>query len=449
MRPDHEALEAARRAAVYGLGREGRAIVRHLGELRGDLDVVVLLDGEADEATRDAAAELGVDLVTGETAVVELLAGGTVDVVVRSPGVPLRGAGLTAARDHGVHVASGTNLWFEREAPDNVVAITGTKGKSTTSSLLAHLLRGTGRDVALLGNIGTPLLDHPRPARDHDVVVVELSSYQLADLHEPLPVGVWLNLHHEHVDWHGSHAAYAADKGRIATLARTLVANADDAEVAAAVADHPDLLWVSTAEDPVVLGDARLPRQALVDALDASTLVGHHHVANLAAALTAGAAVGADPAELLDALPGFRPLPHRLELVHDDGRRWVDDSISTIPEAAVAALRAFPDVPVTLLAGGYDRAQDHAPLVEEVAGRDEVVVVTMPDTGARLAADLRDRGLAPRPVDDLDAAVDLADELTPDGGVVLLSPAAPSYGHFTSFEERGDRFAALARDRGR
>ena len=445
MRPDHEALRVARRAAVYGLGREGRAIVRYLAELRPDLDVVVLLDGPADDATRLAADDLAVELVTGQDAVVALLSDGSVDVVVRSPGVPLRGPGLTAAAEHGVHVASGTNLWFEREAPDNVVAITGTKGKSTTSSLLAHLLRGTGRDVALLGNIGTPLLDHPQPARDHDVVVVELSSYQLADLHEPLPVGVWLNLHHEHLDWHGSHAAYARDKGRIATLARTLVANAEDDEVAAAVADLPDLRWVRAAQDPVVLGDARLPRQALVDALDASSLVGHHHVSNLAAALTAGAAMGADPSELLAALPGFTPLPHRLQLVHDDGRRWVDDSISTIPEAAVAALRAFPGVPVTLLAGGYDREQDHAPLVEEVAGRDDVVVVTMPDTGDRLAADLRDRGLAPRPVEDLAAAVALAAEVTPAGGVVLLSPAAPSYGRFTSFEERGDRFAEMAR----
>lgn len=442
---DHRALDAARRVGVYGLGREGRAIVRFVRAGWPGTALVVLLDGTPDAATRAAAEDLEVDLVAGEAAVVARLASGDLDVVVRSPGVPLRGAGLTAARDHGVHVTSGTNLWFEAQQPDNVIAVTGTKGKSTTSSLLAHLLRACGRDVALLGNIGTPLLDHDRPAADHDVVVVELSSYQLADLRAPLPVGVWLNLHHEHVDWHGSHRAYAADKGRIVDLSRTLVANADDRDVVAAAQHHDDVRWVRTSTDPAQLGPERLSRGALVDALRPSALIGHHHVANLAAALTAAATVGADPADLLPHVATFTPLPHRLQLVFDDGRRWIDDSIATIPEAAVAALRAFPDVPVTLLAGGYDRDQDHTPLVDEVTGRPDVAVVTLPDTGDRLAADLDRAGHAAEAATDLADAVAIADAVTPTGGVVLLSPAAPSYGHFTSFEQRGDRFAQLAR----
>lgn len=445
---DHDALRSARRVGVYGLGREGRAIVQFVRTLVPTVDLEVLLDDPADPATRRVADDLGVEVVTGPE-VVDRLAAGAIDVVVRSPGVPLRGAGLTTARRHGVHVTSGTNLWFESQAPDNVIAVTGTKGKSTTAALLAHLLRASGRDVALLGNIGTPLLDHDAPASTHDVVVVELSSYQLADLHEPVPVGVWLNLYAEHLDWHGSRAAYAADKGRIVTLSRTLVANADDRDVAAAAAEHGDVRWVAAGGDPVRLGDDVLPRHALVAALDASSLVGHHHVANLAMALAAGATAGAAPDTLLAHVASFTPLPHRLQLVHDDGRRWVDDSISTIPEAAVAALRAFPGVPVTLLAGGYDRGQDHAPLVDELAARDDVTVVTLPDTGDRLAADLRRRDLASEAATDLADAVALAATCTPDGGVVLLSPAAPSYGHFTSFEQRGDRFAMLAREAGR
>lgn len=442
---DHDALRRARTVGVYGLGREGTAIVRYLRTVAPDATVEAYLDGDPDDAVRTVAADLDVTLVGGADAVVGRLSSGEVDVVVRSPGVPLRGAGLAAARDHGVRVSSGTNLWFEREAPDNAVVVTGTKGKSTTSSLLAHLLAADGRDVALLGNIGRPLLDHDRAASDSDVVVVELSSYQLADLHEPIPVGVWLNLHAEHLDWHGSHAAYARDKGRVVGLSRTMVANADDADVADACRDHADVRWVTAAGDPVELGSDTLPRDELVAALDASPLVGHHHVANLAMALGAAAAMDADPRTLLPHVATFSPLPHRLQLVHDDGRRWVDDSICTIPEAAVAALRAFPAVPVTLLAGGYDREQDHAPLVDEVAGRDDVTVVTMPVTGRRLDDDLAARGLASRPTADLREAVALAREVTPPGGVVLLSPAAPSYGAFTSFEERGDLFATLAR----
>lgn len=442
---DHDTLRAARRVGVYGLGREGRAIVNYVRQVAPRAQVEVLVDAVPDGATRRTAEELGVDLVAGQDRVEARLSSGEVDAVVRSPGVPLRGGGLTAARDHGVPVTSGTNLWFEAQAPTNVVVITGTKGKSTTSALLAHLLARADLDVALLGNIGRPLLDSPTPAAAHDVVVVELSSYQLADLHEPLAVGVWLNLHPEHLDWHGSHEAYIRDKGQIVELSRTLVANAADRVVADAAARHADVRWVDATDDPVRVGSATLKRRDLVAALDASALVGQHHVANLAAALTAAGTVGLAPRDLLAHVATFTPLPHRLQLVHDDGRRWIDDSISTIPETTIAALRAFPGTPVTLLAGGYDRAQDHAPLVDEIAARGDVTVVTLPDTGGRLADDLRRRGLDCEDATDLADAVVIADACTPVGGVVLLSPAAPSYGHFTSFEQRGDRFAEFAR----
>lgn len=442
---DHDALRAAHRVGVYGLGREGRAIVAYVHRVAPDAQVEVLLDDTPDGTTRRTAEDLGVALVAGQDRVVDRLTSEAVDVVVRSPGVALRGAGLTAARRHGIRLTSGTNLWFESQAPTNVVVITGTKGKSTTSALLAHLLDRAGLDVALLGNIGAPLLDHPTPASAHDVVVVELSSYQLADLHEPVAVGVWLNLHPEHLDWHGSHEAYVRDKGRIVELSRTLVANAADPVVADAARHHTAVRWVDATGDPIRIGDLTLPRRALTEALDASALVGSHHVDNLAAALGAAAIVGVAPQEVLDHVATFTPLPHRLQLVHDDGRRWVDDSISTIPETTVAALRAFPTTPVTLLAGGFDRGQDHATLVDEIALRGDVTVVTLPDTGDRLAADLRRRGLTAEDATDLADAVVIADDCTPDGGVVLLSPAAPSYGHFTSFEQRGDRFAEFAR----
>lgn len=444
-RPDHAALAAAGRVAVYGLGREGQALVRWLRSRFPSVTVEVLVD-TLDDAARRAAEALEVPVVAGTDAVVARAADGDLDLVIRSPGVPLRGAGLTAARAAGLPITSGTNLWFEEQEPTNAIVVTGTKGKSTTSALLAHLLTASGRDVALLGNIGHPLLDHEVAASALDLVVIELSSYQLADLHAHIPVGVWLNLHPEHLDWHGSQAAYAADKGRIVDLSRCLVANAADQAVAAACADHPDVQWVDATGDPIVLGEATLARGGLEDAIDGSALVGAHHVGNLAAALTAATTIGVAPGDLLEHVASFTPLPHRLQLVHDDGRRWVDDSIATIPEAAVAALRAFPTVPITLLAGGHDRSQDHHPLVAEIAGRPDVHVVTLPDTGPRLAADLRRAGVERvTTADHLAGAVTTAAAVTPPGGVVLLSPAAPSYGHFTSFEERGDRFAALAR----
>jgi UDP-N-acetylmuramoyl-L-alanine---L-glutamate ligase len=441
---DLDRIDAAGRIAVYGTGREGQAALAWLRHRRPHVTLEVLVD---DDTAPSIDGAVGVSTVTtGRDAVVVRMADG-IEVLVRSPGVPVRSPGIQAAVAAGVHVTTGTSLWFQRHQPNNVIGVTGTKGKSTTSALLAHLLAASGRDVALLGNIGAPLLAHPAPPGDHDVVVVELSSYQLADLQASIPIGVWLNLHHEHLDWHGSHDQYARDKGRIVDLSQTLVANRADPVVARASADHPDLHWVDVRQDPVRLGDVDIPATTLRDALAGSSLVGIHHLGNLAAALTAAGRMGVDPASLLAHVATFTPLPHRLELVHDDGRRWVDDSISTIPEAAIAALRAFPDVPVTLLAGGHDRSQDHAPLVEEITSRGDVLVVALPVTGTRLTTELAVAGGDVVPVESLEQAVEVARDRTPAGGVVLLSPAAPSYGQFRSFEERGDRFAALARGR--
>ena len=438
-------LADARLVAIYGYGREGRSLLRHVRRLASSAEVVVVQDGPAGEDLVAASADEGFEVVTGED-VTEVLTKRRFDVVLRSPGVTIHHGPLAAALAAGRRVTTGLNLWFAEHRPDNVIAITGTKGKSTTTTVVAHLLRRAGRDVLLGGNIGVPVLDLDRSPDTADHVVLELSSYQLADLDAELGVGVLLNLHPEHVDWHGDHDQYADDKCRIIELSRVLVSNGDDREVAARAAGHPEPRWFSVAEREVRTGAVTIPREELAAALSRSPLTGLHQQWNVAAALTAVAEVGVSPIDALPWLEDVVPLPHRLELVADDGRRWVDDSISTIPEAAVAALRAFPDVPVTLLAGGYDRQQDHAVLVDAIRVHGHVTVVTMPDTGERLAADLRVGApeVVVHEVADLEAAVACAAGVTPHRGVVLLSPAAPSYGHFRSFEERGDRFAELA-----
>ncbi len=444
MRPSD--LEACRLVAVYGHGRAGRALVRHVRAVAPDAAVLVLLDGDADDDTAREATTVGFDLAVGPAAA-EALRTQPIDVVLRSPGVSPYREPLALARERGIPVTTATNVWFGLHRPDNVVAITATKGKSTTTALTTHLLQAAGRTAVMAGNIGLPLLDLPRPPHDVDHVVVELSSYQLADFDGHVAVGALLNLMRDHVDWHGSDARYHADKARLLDHADVVVANAADTGVVAAVADHTDPRWFDVRQDPAVVGRRRIPVADLHAALSRSRLVGGHHVANLAAALAIVEAVEVDPTSVLDAVADFAPLPHRLEVVHDDGRLWIDDSISTIPETAVAALRAFPDRPITLLAGGHDRTQDHTPLVAEIARRAEVHVVTMPDTGTRLGDDLAQAGLEERTLvaGDLADAVRIADRDTPPGGVVLLSPAAPSFGAFTSYEERGDRFATLAR----
>lgn len=451
--PDDDWLRRADRVAVHGLGREGRSVITDLGDANPDAAVVLLDDREPATNERAWLAGRGVDLVVGADRAVAAVV--DVDLLVRSPGVPPSHPAQVAARHAGVPVTSALNLFFARARPDNVIAVTGTKGKSTTATLLGHLLDGAGRRVRVAGNVGVSVLDLDVRAGDLDHLVLELSSYQLTDLRGRPAIGVWLNLHRDHHAWHEGRDGYVRDKSRIAALSELLVANAADEEVVALVRDHPDLVTFDATGDPVDVGGTDVARGRLADALGRSALVGAHNLTNLAAALAVGGVVGLAPDDLMAGVADFTPLRHRLELVHDDGRRWVDDSIATIPEAAVAALAAFPDVPVTLLAGGFDRDQDHAPLLTALAQRARssaaVRVVALPDTGHRLAAEVRaaDRAagntVEVAEVDDLDRAVALAARTTARGGVVLLSPAAASFNQFRSFEERGDRFAALAR----
>ncbi len=445
--PDDDWLRRAGRVAVHGLGREGRSVVTDLAVTNPDAEVVVLDDRDPGPDAHEWLDERGVRLVVGADRAVAVVA--DVDLLVRSPGVPPSHAAQAAARDAGIPVTSALNLFFARTRPDNVVAITGTKGKSTTAMLLGHLLATAGRRVRVAGNVGLSVLDLDVAPADLDHLVLELSSYQLADLRGRPAIGVWLNLHRDHHAWHGGRDGYVRDKSRIATQSDRLVANAADGEVRARVRDHPDLVTFDATGDPVHTGATDVARARLTDALAGSALVGAHNLTNLAATLAVGEVLGLAADDLLPGLADFTPLRHRLELVHDDGRRWVDDSIATIPEAAVAALAAFPDVPVTLLVGGYDRDQDHAPLLaalaERATGSSAVRVVALPDTGHRLATELAHDATDVAVAEDLPGAVAVAARVTVAGGVVLLSPAAASFNQFRSFEDRGDQFAALAR----
>lgn len=446
--PDQDWVANATRVAVHGLGREGRSVVSHVRASNANSAIVVLDDADLGEVDRAFADRMGADVVTGAGASAAAVLDS--DVVVRSPGVPLSHPAQQAARTAGIHVTTALNIFFAVHRPDNVVAVTATKGKSTTASLLAHLLMAAGRRVALAGNVGLSVLDLDVPPGDVDHVVLELSSYQLADLRGRPGIGAWLNLHRDHHAWHGGAEAYARDKGRIVELSERLVVNAADRQVMARAGAHPDLTAFDATTDPLAIGAHRLPADVVADAIARSPLVGNHNTTNLAAALTIGTLLEADLDAMLAGTASFTPLPHRLQVVHDDGRLWIDDSIATIPEATVAALDAFPDLPVTLVAGGFDRDQDHAPLLARLASRGggnaPVAVVALPDTGHRLVGELHSHPqVAATMVADLAEAVATADAVTPRPGVVLLSPAAASFNQFTSFEDRGHQFTDLAR----
>ncbi|MGA2283815.1 MAG: UDP-N-acetylmuramoyl-L-alanine--D-glutamate ligase [Candidatus Dormibacteria bacterium] len=433
------------RVGLWGFGREGRASMAALtSQPAPPGDIVIVTDAPPSAAERAAAAVVewrhgpeGIDCLC------------VTDVVIRSPGISryredaLRVAAFT-------RVTTATNLWFAEHAGDEVVAITGSKGKSTTSSLVDHLARAAGLRTVLAGNIGVPLLEHLHPEPAPDLWVLELSSHQTSDLEWSPRIGVLLNLYREHLDWHGSVERYIDDKLNLFAHRRdgVVVLNRQDEATRARAPRLPGRhVWFG---DPAGYGeDGRsiLWRgERLIDA-DRLQLQGRHNLLNACAALTALEEAGLDMRSRVAALRDFRPLPHRLEPVGEVGSvTFVNDSIATIPEATIAALDALEGRGVVLIAGGFDRGQDYGALARRLLPeRGILAVVTLPPSGDRLGGELRGTAGAPPTVAarDLAEAVRLARERSRPGAVVLLSPAAPSYGAFRDFEERGDAFRAL------
>jgi UDP-N-acetylmuramoyl-L-alanine---L-glutamate ligase len=428
-----------RRVGVWGLGREGLSVARAIAARLPGTPLVLV-----DESRPPGAGERW----EGLPVVSELAALADCEVVVRSPGVSLHRPEVATLRAAGVTVTSGTRLWFAEHPDARAIGVTGTKGKSTTSALIAHLAAARGLRVQLAGNIGRPLADLlASPARtEADLWVLELSSFQTADLDASPSVGVLLNLYREHTDWHGTQERYWDDKlnlfGHRAEMISVL--NRADPRIRERTAAFPHPRWFrspdgfdTTPEGVTRGGRLYAPREVI-------RLAGEHNLDNVCAAFAALEAVGIEGDDLVEALPAFRPLAHRLEPVLErDGILFVNDSIATIPEASVAAARALASRPTVLLVGGRDRRQDYAALADYLAGPTSVVgVVGLPGNGPEILARLAESAseVPTEPAADMEDAVRRAVRMIPRGGVVLLSPGAPSGDDFGDFQVRGEAF---------
>jgi UDP-N-acetylmuramoyl-L-alanine---L-glutamate ligase len=431
---------------VWGAGREIASFAQQLSRrLPSARIVTAAFDSTPDPDVRETLLAPDALLVSGEEILPAL---SRCDVVVRSPGVSIHRPELRALATAGVPVTTATALWLAERGGDGVIGVTGTKGKSTTAALISQLLRASGRSVGLAGNIGVPALDL-LDADLEDVAVVELSSYQIADLAVGPAVAVFTNLFPEHLDWHGSEATYRREKLRLLELpgVRVRVLGARDEHLRALHASGEVRYFGASAGWDVVADAVTRSGVPVLDTADLP-LLGTHNAMNLCAALTALEAFGVDPPPLPESLAGFRALPHRLQTVAAGGGvSWVDDSISTTPESTLAALASFPGRDVIVIGGGQDRGQDFAALASEIAARG-AAIVGVPSNGARLVDAARRAGVPEAralQAADLAQAVELARSLVAAESVVVLSPAAPSYDNYPNFEARGERFAALAR----
>ena len=435
---------SGRSVAVWGTGREGRAAVTAIAAHQPSRLIAV----------DDSANYLSVAW-EGDLAALAPLAGGehacgalvSADVVVRSPGVPQTHPWMAELRKRKVTITGGSALWMAEHAA-RTVGVTGSKGKSTTAALISHLLAAVGRPNIFGGNIGVPLLDLP-PA---ELYVLELSSYQCADLTDSPRVAVVTSLFPEHLDAHGGEREYYRDKLNLLSYGPELiVVNGGDERLMGELSNARDASgWAPVAvgtqdsrfridADEVYASDTRLfPRATL-------KLKGEHNGRNLCVALAVLDGMGVDVVDtksvLERAVASFAGLPHRLaEIADPSGLTFVDDTLSTSPYSAMHAIDAYAGRPLTVLVGGTDRGLDYAPLRHHLHNR-EITVIGIPDSGPRILEELAGLpGVRTENAEDLGAAVRLARKLTPADGVVLLSPAAPSYGRFRNFEHRSEVF---------
>lgn len=446
--------------AVWGYGREGRAAIAALRARLPHLTVTLFCsDAEAreldDEPAERTVASPGSTPAQGErgrgsvhrvTTPPDAGALSAFDVVIKSPGISRYRPEVMLAEHAGTHFTSGTALWFAETANARVIGVTGTKGKSTVSALIAHLLRGLGRRVALGGNIGLPLLELLDAMPPPDWWVVELSSFQTREA-DHVEVGLINNVSEEHLDWHGSRERYVADKLALAGAATTLVVNATQPDLVASTGTHPRRVCFGDTRGWHVEGTSLLRGNQSAFDLAASPLPGRHNALNLCAALCAIDAAGEDAMAALASIASFRPLPHRLQRLGErEGLTWIDDSIATTPQATLEALASLPGRVVSVIVGGHERGLDWQAFAAQLQRIPVHAVVINGANRERIADVLRSSAGRQRieTVPSLAEAVAVATSITPAGGIVLLSPGAPSFDQFRDYAERGRRFAALA-----
>jgi len=378
-----------KRIVIWGMGREGLAVKDAIRKHVSNAEIIEVNEDNVQDIYRT-------------------------DIIIKSPGVSLYRPEIIKAKEQGIVITSGTNLFMANKNPcAKVLVVTGTKGKSTTSSLLAHTLKTYGFKVCLGGNIGVPLLEFVDVKSDF--IVAELSSYQCADFEGQPDVTVLLNLYPEHLQWHGSHGQYYADKRHM----------------------WEQGLWqLDNRENKIQIKNAFFcDGETQLFPIGSLNLRGMHNAQNACAVLAVIKHLGLDLAKAEQAFSTFSGLSHRLEIVTEQrGITFVDDSISTTPETAICAMESFKDHPITLLVGGFDRGQDYTAL-NKYLKEHNVQAIALPTTGDRIETPYRAQTIK--------EAVALAKQITKEDGVILLSPAAPSYNQYKNFEARGEDFKAV------
>lgn len=425
---------------ILGFGREGKSTYRILSEYCSPLKIAIA-DLNSIDREKNSLPDC-VELITGEAYQSCL---DSFDLVFKSPGIVLD----KHPSQLKCTVTSETQLFFN-VFREQIIGITGTKGKSTTTSLIYHVLNESGVDCRIAGNIGIPVFDIAEGVAPETVVVCELSCHQLEYMSVSPKTAIFLNLYEEHLDHYGTLENYYNAKkniylhqknGDLLYCNSELIPQGIASNVVSAALNNP--LADITAADGKILLDGK---EVCTIPTDRISLLGIHNHYNIAVAYAVCRQFGITADEFISALHSFNSLAHRLEYVGTvGGVRYYDDSISTACATAIEAIKSVPRAG-TILIGGMDRGIDYTTLVDFLAQTD-IRIVCMEASGKRVFdmiqnADFTDTSRVYY-AEHLREAVILASKITPEGMSCVLSPAAASYGIFKNFEERGDAFKIL------
>lgn len=445
-------LNKIRSILILGYGREGRSVHRYLYRRYPNLKI-----GIADQNKIEPEIKAGVNLHLGRGYLQSLK---DYDLIVRSPGIALQTPEIQRAKATGKIITSATKIFFAK-CPGMTIGITGSLGKSTTSSLIATILTREYPDVRLAGNIGVPMLDRLEGANEKTIFVLELSSFQLEDLDRSPHIAVLLNIVPEHLDRHQTFANYVRAKSNIINhqnrknfvvfnpqhqVLTELTATVRSQKINFTLGHQPNSLcffrqgkiFIRKEKQTIPL----IERKKI-------PLLGEGNTENAMAAISVALILKVPLAKIREALVSFKPLEHRLEYVGKYQRiKFYNDSISTVPESAIHALKALGDQVETLIAGGYDRGLDFSPLARFLTKTKVANLILFPPSGKRIwqaVTKLVPQSKCPRKfiVSSMEEAVEIAFRATSPGKICLLSPASASFGLFRDYRERGELFKKL------
>ncbi len=443
-----------KKVVLLGFGREGQASYSLIRKVLPEIHLAISDRNESLKENALLTSDPNVELLLGKSYLNRL---SQFDVIIKTPGITLKDMDYPVP---GESITSQTDLFLQVYFRQ-IVGVTGTKGKSTTSALLYHILKKAGRHALLLGNIGRPAFDLVDEIRPETVIVFEMSSHQLEYIKVAPHIAILLNLYQEHLDAYRSFLDYQLSKMNILKFQDSLdffIFNADDDLILQRIAEKnaqsnflpfsfngsfPDGCFIS---DDKIIFSRNSKQEDVLDLNKKRKLKGNHNLGNIMSVICACKILGIETDIIQEGIAGFTGLEHRMEYVGlVEGIKFYNDSIATIPEACIEAVKALDQVD-TLILGGFDRGIEYSVLARFLSTSSTRNFIFTGDAGQRIRAEFEN---IKRPDQQLfsinlfDEFLDIAFHCTKPGAICLLSPAAASYNEFQNFEMRGKRYKEL------